>query len=105
MTFIRTQRAALAGLAVQASSRLAAAQDAGPGDWQRTIASATGQAGAEQPGGVYRVPLQASIDVAVTVLAIAAAVALFYMKFGVIGTLVACSIAGLALRFALGSLL
>lgn len=47
-------------------------------------------------------PVLPSIDVFAAMLAIAAAVALFRFKIGVIQTLLACSVAGVALRFAFG---
>jgi len=50
------------------------------------------------------VPVPASIDIAATVLAVAAAVALFRFKVGAIHTLLACSVAGVVLRLTLGSL-
>ncbi len=48
------------------------------------------------------VPVLSSVDVLATVLAIAAALALFRFKVGVMQTLLACSLAGVVLRFAIG---
>jgi chromate transporter len=47
-------------------------------------------------------PVLPSLDVFATIIAIAAAVALFRFKVGVIQTLLACSIAGMALYLAFG---
>ena len=49
-------------------------------------------------------PVPSSIDIAATVLAIAATLALFRFKAGVIRTLLGCSIAGVVIRLALGGL-
>jgi chromate transporter len=50
-------------------------------------------------GFVLDIPVLDSIDVFATVLAIAAALALFRFKVGVIPTLIGCSLAGVALIF------
>ena len=47
-------------------------------------------------------PVLPSVDVAATLLAIASALALFRFKVGVIPTLLACSLAGVVLRFVFG---
>ncbi len=49
-------------------------------------------------------PVLPSIDIFAALLAIAAAVALFRFKVGVIQTLLACSVAGVVLRFAFGAM-
>ncbi len=48
------------------------------------------------------VPVVSSLDIAATVLAIAAAIALFRLKRGVIETLLACAAAGIVLQLAFG---
>ena len=48
-------------------------------------------------------PVLTSIDPFATILAIAAALALFRFKVGVIPTLLGCSIAGVLLQLAIGS--
>src|SRR5208283_4784773 len=48
-------------------------------------------------------PVLPSLDAFATILAIAAALALFRFKVGVIPTLLACSLAGVVLQFAFGS--
>jgi chromate transporter len=48
------------------------------------------------------VPMLPSLDIVATVLAIAAALAIFYFKAGVIQTLLACSLAGVVLHLAFG---
>jgi chromate transporter len=53
-------------------------------------------------GFALDIPVLPSIDVFATVLAVAAALALFRFKLGVIPTLLGCSIAGVALVFAYG---
>ena len=53
-------------------------------------------------GFALDIPVLASIDVFATVLAVAAALALFRFKVGVIPTLLGCSIAGVALILAFG---
>jgi chromate transporter len=50
-------------------------------------------------------PVLPSIDIFATVLAIAAAVAIFRFKAGVIQTLLACSVAGVVLQLAFGAAL
>jgi chromate transporter len=47
-------------------------------------------------------PVLPSIDIFATVLAIAAAVAIFRFKVGIIQTLLACSLAGVVLQLAFG---
>ena len=54
-------------------------------------------------GFAVDVPVITSIDPFATVLAIAAALSLFRFKFGVIPTLLGCSIAGVLLKLVLGS--
>jgi chromate transporter len=49
------------------------------------------------------VPVPPSLDILATIIAIVAALALFRFKLGVIHTLVACSIAGMALHLAAGA--
>ena len=53
-------------------------------------------------GMQLNLPLLSSIDVAATTLAIAAALALFRFRVGVIGTLAGCSLAGVVWRLAVG---
>ena len=53
-------------------------------------------------GFALDIPVLASVDVFATVLAVAAALALFRFKVGVIPTLLGCSIAGVALILAFG---
>jgi chromate transporter len=53
-------------------------------------------------GFALDIPVLTSIDVFATVLAIAAALALFRFKVGVIPTLIGCSLAGVALIFTIG---
>ena len=53
-------------------------------------------------GFALDIPVLTSIDVFATVLAVAAALALFRFKVGVIPTLLGCSIAGVALILAFG---
>jgi chromate transporter len=50
-------------------------------------------------------PILPTIDVLATIIAIAAALALFRFKVGVIQTLLACSLAGVVLRFMFGGVL
>jgi chromate transporter len=47
-------------------------------------------------------PLLPSIDIFATILAIAAALAIFRFKVGIIQTLLACSLAGVVLQLAFG---
>jgi chromate transporter len=46
------------------------------------------------------VPVLSSLDILATIIAIAAALSLFRFKFGVIHTLIACSVTGMALHLA-----
>ena len=50
------------------------------------------------------IPVLPSLDILATILAIAAALALFHFKIGVIKTLLACSIAGMMLHLAAGAI-
>jgi chromate transporter len=54
-------------------------------------------------GLLLDLPVPTSLDVSATVLAIAAAVALFRFKTGVISTLLGCSLAGVAVQLVLGA--
>jgi chromate transporter len=51
------------------------------------------------------VPVLPSIDVLATIIAIAAALAIFRFKIGVIQTLLACSLTGMVLRLVFGAAL
>ncbi len=48
------------------------------------------------------IPVLPSLDIYATVLAVAAALAIFRFKVGIIQTLLACSLAGVVLRFFFG---
>jgi chromate transporter len=50
-------------------------------------------------------PVLSTIDVLATIIAVAAALALFHFKIGVIQTLLACSLAGVVLRLIFGAAL
>ena len=47
-------------------------------------------------------PVPPSIDISAAVLAVAAAVAIFRFKVGIMQTLLGCSLAGVALQLAVG---
>jgi chromate transporter len=48
------------------------------------------------------IPVLSSLDIVAAILAIAAAVAIFRFKVGIMHTLLACSLAGVALQLAFG---